>query len=384
MLAVIGAYADVLRDQQALAVRQEHLQMLLQQQDVARARRNAGEATITDVAQADAQLAGVRSLVADAQAELQVSRAEYATLVGQNPGDLAPEPPLPGLPASVEAAFALGETANPDLQQAVRTEEISRARVVEARAAYRPSVSVSAGAGYAATEQPFFGRSNDWNVSAVATVNAPIFQNGLRESGVREALEQNASDRLAVEIARRTMVQNIANAWNRMITARADAALQQEQVRAATVAYKGMQIEYNGGERTLQDVLFAEEALRNAEVALLTAQHEEYVGGASVLRFVGRLRGQDLVTDLPQYDPARHFRQVRDAGMVPWTGLVVGVDAIALPAPRVHPTPAPPGAANPALKPSTAEPPADAPLATALPMAPTPDTAPARPPPRAP
>jgi len=353
-------------------VRQQHLEMLIQQQDVAKARRNAGEATITDVAQADAQLAGVRALVSDAQNQLQVSRAAYATLVGQNPGDLAPEPQPPGLAVSVDEAFSLGETGSPDLQQALRTEEISRAQVVAARAAYRPSVSVGATAGYANTQQPFFGRTNDWNISALATVSAPLFQNGLRDSGVREALEQNASDRLAVETARRTMLQNIANAWNRMITARADVALQKEQVRAATVAFEGMQIEYNGGERTLQDVLLAEETLRNAEIALLAAQHDEYVGAASVLRYVGRLRGRDLVADLPQYDPAAHFRQVRNAGMAPWTGLVLGVDEIAIPSARTNPIPAPSAAANPQPRPATAEPPADAPLATALPLTPTP------------
>jgi outer membrane protein len=280
------------------------------------------------------------------------------------------------LPASVDEAFTLGEAGSPDLQQALRTEEISRGQVVAARAAYRPSVSVSANAGYVAAQQPFFGRTSDWNVSALATVTAPLFENGLRDSAVREALEQNASDRVAVETARRAVVQNIANAWNRMITARSEVVLQQEQVSAASLAFKGMQIEYNGGERTTQDVLLAEETLRNAEIALLVAQHEAYVGAAAVLRHVGRLRGQDLVADLPQYDPAEHFRRVRDAGMVPWTGLAVGVDGIALPPPRTRPIPAPSGAKNPQSKPGAVEPPADAPLATTLPMPPTTDAQP--------
>jgi hypothetical protein len=114
-------------------------------------------------------------------------------------------------------------------------------------------------------------------------------------------------------------------------------------------------------------------ASRNAEIALLVAQHEAHVGAAAVLRHVGRLRGRDLVADLPQYDPADHFRQVRDAGMVPWTGLAVGVDGIALPPPRTRPIPE-----NPQSKPGAVEPPADAPLATTLPM---PSTTDAQPPP---
>jgi len=370
MLAVITAYSDVLRDAQALDVRRQHLEMLAHQLDIAKARQAAGEATLTDVAQAQAQLAGVRALVSDAQNQLQVSRAAYATAVGQNPGDLAPEPDLPGLPASPDEAFRLAEAQSPDLALAQENEAISRAQIVSARVAYRPSIAVSANAGYATTSEPFFARSNDWNVTALATLTAPLFTNGAAASGVRQALEQNTSDRIAVEGVRRTLDQNVANAWNQMITARTDVQLQQEQVRAATEAFKGMQIEYDAGERSTLDVLLAEETLRNAELALLAAEHDQYVGAATVLRYIGRLQGPDLIASLPQYDPAKHLNHVRHSGMAPWTDVVVGIDSIALPGAHPHPIPQPPPARNPAPVPAAQPVPPDAPLSTAVPTSP--------------
>jgi outer membrane protein len=369
MLAVITAYSDVLRDTQALDVRRQHLEMLAHQLEVAKARQTAGEATLTDVAQAEAQLAGVRALVSDAQNQLQVSRAAYATVVGQNPGELTPEPELPGIPVSVDEAFKLAEAQSPDLALAEQNEAISHAQVVAARVAYRPSIAVSANAGYATASQPFFSRSNDWDVSALATLTAPLFTNGAAASGVRQAVEQNTSDRIAVEGARRTVVQNVADAWNQMITARADVGFQQEQVRAAGEAFTGMQIEYDAGERSTLDVLLAEETLRNAEIALLVAEHDQYVGAASVLRDIGKLQGANLVQNLPQYDPKKHFKHVRNSGMAPWTGAVLGIDQIALPAASTHPIPEPPPAAQPSVTPRTAPVPPDAPLATALPAA---------------
>jgi len=370
MLAVITAYSDVLRDTQALDVRRQHLEMLAHQLEIAKARQSAGEATLTDVAQAEAQLAGVRALVSDAQNQLQISRAAYATVVGQSPGELTPEPDLPGLPASVDQAFHLAEAQSPDLALAQQNEAISHAQVIAARVAYRPSIAVSANAGYAATSEPFFGRFNDWDVSALATLTAPLFTNGAAASGVRQAVEQNTSDRVAVEGARRTVVQSVADAWNQMITARADVGFQQEQVRAATEAFKGMQIEYDAGERSTLDVLLAEETLRNAELALLAAEHDQYIGAAQVLRFVGRLQGPDLIASLPQYDPAKHLRHVSHSGMVPWTDAVLGIDQIALPNGRGHAVPVPPPAAKPAMKPAAAPVPPDAPLATAVPSSP--------------
>jgi outer membrane protein len=287
---------------------------------------------------------------------------------------------LPGLPGTADDAFVDGEQANPDLQQAKYAEQISREQVVSARAAFLPTIGLSGSAEYGATTQPFFGRTNSWNLTAAATLSEELFANGQRTSAVRQALEQNESDRILIESARRAMVQNVANAWNLMVTARTDVGLQHEQVHAAQAAYEGMQIEYDAGERTTQDVLLSEETLRNAELELLQAQRDAYVAAATVLRHIGRLRGADVVAGLPQYDAARHFRDVRNRDQVPWTGLVHGLDSLGAPGAHTHPIPAPAGAANPTSPPG-APVPAEAPLATAVPTTPAPGTTSPQPPP---
>src|SRR4051812_960704 len=55
--AVIQAYEDVRRDEQALAIRQEDLNVLQKQLEESRARFDVGEITRTDVAQSEARLA---------------------------------------------------------------------------------------------------------------------------------------------------------------------------------------------------------------------------------------------------------------------------------------------------------------------------------------
>ncbi|MGH6970889.1 MAG: TolC family protein, partial [Caulobacteraceae bacterium] len=370
LLSVIGAYSDVLRDEQALAVRRQHLSMLSYQLDMVKAQRGAGELTITDVSQAEAQYATERSLVADAMNQLQADRAAYATVVGQNPVELAPEPPLPGVPASIDEAFALADESNPELQRARDTEEISRQQVIAAKAAFLPSVAIGGTAAYANASQPYFGIANVWNLSAQATVSEPLFTNGQRASAVREAVDQNTADRIAVEGARRTMVQHVADAWNQMISARTEVGLDEEASKAAGDAFKGMQIEFKAGERSTLDVLLAEQTMRNAEIALLAARRDEYVGAATVLRYIGRLRGEALVSDLPRYDPAAHLRSVKNRFMAPWTGLVQGFDGVLSPGERPGAIPRPPVAANPSMAAPTAPVPADAPLATALPTTP--------------
>ena len=81
--------------------------VLQRQLDESNARFDVGEITRTDVAQSQARLAAAKAGLSSAQAQLEVSRAGYAAVVGQTPGELAPEPTLAGLlPATVDQAFS--------------------------------------------------------------------------------------------------------------------------------------------------------------------------------------------------------------------------------------------------------------------------------------
>ena len=63
----------------------------------------------------------------------------------------------------------------------------------------------------------------------------------------------------------------------------------QAQVAASEIALNGVREEARVGQRTTLDVLNAQQALVNARVALVTAQHDRVVASYSVLDAVGRL-----------------------------------------------------------------------------------------------
>ncbi|HZK98989.1 MAG TPA: TolC family outer membrane protein [Caulobacteraceae bacterium] len=381
MLAVIQAYADVVRDAGSLVVREKNLEVLKGQVTEAKVRVRDGELTLTDVAQAEAQLANDRALLSTAQGQLQISRAEFTTAVGENPGELAPGPPLPGLPSAADGAFDIAEAQSPELMQAKFTEAGSRDKVAVARAAWRPTVSLNVVAGYTGPVVPFGVRAVEREVTGQAVITQPLFTSGLIGSQVRQALDQNTSDRIAIETSRRVMVQNVANAWNQILVSRANAVFQRDDVRAAGFAFTGMRIEYKAGLRATLDVLISEEALRDAELSLLAAEHDQYVAEATLLRVIGRLEAPDLVPGLPQYDPAENLRRVENRGQVPWTPLVERIDGLGTPGAGQQAIPAPRGIAErPAMAPAAPAAPSEA-MITALPTAPIPGTASPAPPP---
>jgi outer membrane protein len=336
----------VRRDLEHLAISQENVKVLKRQLDEAKARFDVGEITRTDVAQTQARLAAAQAQLSSAQAQLAIGRAAYASVVGQNPGDLAPEPPLETfLPATVDQAFDAAERNNPQLRQADYTEQGSAARIASARAQTRPSVSLRGTLGYnGATfgDHPLADFSRDVTVSAVASF--PIFTGGLTSSQIRQAAERNNVDRISIESARRQVLLAVAQAWNQLLGARANLISNEEQVRATNIAYEGTRQEAQVGLRTTLDVLNAEQELRNAELALVSARHDEYVAAAAVLAAMGELYAENLTPGVPLYDPKKNFDKVRHSfGWVPWQPAVEVIDRVGAPGVVNRPPPSPPG-----------------------------------------
>ncbi|MDO9223113.1 MAG: TolC family outer membrane protein [Caulobacter sp.] len=340
--AVITAYVDVRRDQERLRISQENVAVLQRQLDEARARFEVGEITRTDVAQAEARFAASRASLASAQAQLAISRASYAAVVGQNPGDLEAEPALEAfLPAQVEDAFSSADENNAQIRGAEFAERASASRVAQARSARRPTVTATGSVGWDASTAPSFappiaagGAFDDYqrSVSGRIGVSVPLFTGGLINSQVRAAEERNNADRQAIEETRRSVLRTVSQAWNSLVGARANLNANEEQVRAARIAFEGVRQEAQVGLRTTLDVLNAEQELRNAELSLINARHDEYVAAAILLSAMGKLEARYLTPGVEQYDAAANGKAFsHKLGWVPWEPVIAIVDRIGAP-----------------------------------------------------
>lgn len=345
LASVIQAYSDTRRDQETVRIRQENVNVLTRQLQESNARFDVGEVTRTDVAQSQARLSQAQALLQSSVAQLAITRATYATLVGQNPGELAAEPSLAYLlPTDPDEAFKLAEEFNPQLRAQQFTEQASRARVAGARAERLPTVSTSVTYGFsgpAIPDRPADAFQRDLyqrGVTAAVSGSIPLFNGGLTTSRVRQAVERNNADRITVEGVRRTVLQNVTTFWSQLIAARANITSSDEQVRAAKIAAEGTRQEQQVGLRTTIDVLNAENELRTAELNAVTSRRDEYVAAANVLAVMGRLEGKNLVPVVPQYDAAKNFRKLRITwGWVPWEEAVGVVDQLATPWPAKAP-----------------------------------------------
>lgn len=308
---VISAYVDVRRDAEIVAIRRANIEVLKAQLDETEAKFHVGQLTRTDVATVRAQYAQAKAALAAADGQLRASRSTYLAVVGRAPGKLSPEPALPGLPATIDAAFDTSEAENPDLLAASLTEQSTDALVAQAKAARMPQVSATASYDYGGRLTPFSDANNLRTLQAGVTITQPLFSGGLISSQIRQALEQDAQSRQALEAARRTTVKSVAIAWSNITAAHAGLVASLEQKDAAALAFDGVKAEFRAGLRTVFEFVQSEQAVRDADLAVVSAQHDEYAADAALLAAIGRLNAKALGVPVSAYDPANNYDRVR-------------------------------------------------------------------------
>ena len=326
---VISVYAAVRRDQQILEIVRANVEALRQRLEEVQARVDVGENTRTDLAQAQARLAGAQSDAASAEAVLISTRAQYLAIVGRNPGELAPEPELPLLPANVDEAFDAAEKANHLMLAAQFDEQASRNRLAEAKARHLPTVNLRV----QGARSPEFFNSDLYTHSVVAqaTVSQPLFTAGINSSNVRRATESNTVDRLEIDSTRRTIVQTMAHQWSQVAAARVALVADQANISASELAFFGMREEERFGLRSTIELLNAQLELSQAQTSFIRNRFTQYTSQAGVLNLIGALTVETLAPGVQPYNAEADFDRVKNKGALPTEWVIRAVDGAVAP-----------------------------------------------------
>ncbi|AKM08438.1 TolC family outer membrane protein [Pelagerythrobacter marensis] len=322
---VVAAYMDVIRNEAIVGLAANQVDVLSTNLQATSDRFEIGDLTRTDVAQSESRLAVAQSDFRSAQANLVTARENYIALVGEAPTDLQPPPPLPGLPASPEAAVDAALENNPDLIAARERAQAAGYDIDVAGAGRLPRVSLFTGYGYenylgtlggAVTDDPTLPDADVSQTSASVTagvsLSIPIFQGG-RPAALQRQAQARASAALEGVIAtERDVIAQVRAAYSSWQASLAIIESSQSAVAAAELSLEGVRAENSIGNRTILDVLNAEQELLNAQVELVTARRNAYVAGFSLLAAMGRAEARDLGLDGDGllYDPQLNFERV--------------------------------------------------------------------------
>ena len=316
---VVAVYMDVILAQEVVKLNRANVKRLEVNLQAAKDRFEIGDLTRTDVAQSDSRLATARGQVRSAEANLIAARERYIQIVGRPPLNLQAPPPLVGLPASGEEAVAIALDHNPDLLASQQRVKAAGFDVSVAGAGRLPRVSLFAGAGYTdylgtlggSIPGNFTQQSSTAQVGVRATV--PIYQGGLPAAQRRAAqARQDAAMEQEVGVER-AVIANVRTAFAQWRAANSLIASTQVAVDAATLSLEGVRAENTVGNRTILDILNAENELLNAQVQLATAQRNAYVAGFNLLAAMGKAEARDLGLDGGVlYDPQANYDRVHN------------------------------------------------------------------------
>ena len=312
---VVSSYMDVILAEAVVKLNRANVQRLEVNLQATRDRFEIGDLTRTDVAQSASRLALAQGQTRSAQANLIAARERYIQVIGKAPQGLTTPPALQDLPTSADDAVVIALDSNPDLIAARQRSKAAGFDTAATNAKRLPQVSVFASSGY----NDFLGSNQipgavqsttETTIGVRATV--PIFQGGLPSAQKRQAqARENAvlEQEIGVE---RTVIASVRSAYAQWQAAQSLTVSSQTAVDAAMLSLEGVRAENTVGNRTILDILNAENELLNAQVQLVTAKRNAYVAGFNLLAAMGKAEARDLGLDGgPLYDPEVNARRAR-------------------------------------------------------------------------
>jgi len=311
-LSAANAYVDVRRDIETLRVRRNNVRVLSRQVEAATARFDVGSGTRTDVAQSQSRLALAEAGLAQAQAQLAVSESSYVRFVGQKPVGLT-APPVFALPPSLADAIKAARENNPQLIASYYNEAAGRAAIDVAKAAGRPTVSISGGLSRQREQLSQLQSIDAASISAQITI--PLYSGGANTSRRRQA--EHAKTRLAFETrdAELAIDQTVSQIWAHLGAAKATLIAAKQQVKAAETAFEGVTLEQSVGTRDQLDVLNAEQEALNAQLSVLDAERNVSAATFQLLSTIGVFDAEGIGLSAPAYDPNQNLAAIRYQGL---------------------------------------------------------------------
>ncbi len=296
-MRVAQAYFDVLLAQDNVALAGAQKTAIAEQLEQAKRNFEVGTSTITDTHEAQARhdLASAQEIAA--KNDLEIKKRALQQIIGRIPDALAglnaklplnyPEPNDMG--KWVEAA----EQQNLQLQVQRTALEIATLEVEKNRAGHLPTVDLVAS--YNSTNNPSYMFSGTTTTGSIGLqLNLPLYQGGLVDSKIREALANQDKARQDVETARRQVMLQSNQAFLGVTSGIAQVKALEQALVSSQSMLESTRIGQEVGVRTSVDVLNAQQQLFSAKRDLSQARYNTILSQLKLKLATGVLGENDL------------------------------------------------------------------------------------------
>ncbi len=287
-LDAVGSYLEVIRQRELFALSKQNVDFHKDILGKLEQRMNSGAGTRADVSQTRARLARSQATLAQTANDLGDAESVYTRVTGQFPGEFVrPQFPVQALPQTLESAVKMATHAAPGVRAAETDVDVTEAEIGLAEANFYPKVNIEADAGYTDDANGFDTYGKDARVMLRGRWN--LFRGGIDRAARQEAvfrMHQNREQRGRVV---NESVEESRRSW----FAYQASAQRVEQLKTAVTDLKdtrnAYEQQFNIGQRTLLDLLDAENELFTARGQLVSADINQLISGYRLLASTGSL-----------------------------------------------------------------------------------------------
>jgi outer membrane protein len=222
---------------------------------------------------------------------LQNAEDSYKSLTGLTASKMI-LPVIPGdLPTEITRAEQLAGTSHPNVQAAMAAERAAEQSFDTLKASVSPTVSLS----LSATSKDATGTSSDSDVLAGSLVlSTPILSTKATRAKARNIAAAHQQAKYAYREALRAVKVAARAAFRTEQTARVNLQAVQRELTASTLVAAGIASEAQFGQKTTLDLLDAEQDVNDAELRLVTAEHNLRLAAYRLQAAIGALTADAL------------------------------------------------------------------------------------------
>ena len=262
-------------------------------------RQRAGAGSTADVYQANGRLTLTRTSLLEVMADLESAVANYSRLVGRPPAELMlPENFRKHLPAGQSDALEKAATCNPKLAAFAADIKAAEREVDIRRSNFLPRINLELSSTY--RDQVESSQTYENNNAAMVRARWNLYRGG-SDTAARESAEaRKRQTLLARNDEYNRIVEQIADTWYRFEIAGDQVRTYEDAVTYNLQTRTAYQEQFVVGQRSLLDLLDAENELFRSSSQLITARVNEIIASYRLITLTGCLI-QSLAIDPEKY-----------------------------------------------------------------------------------
>ena len=305
----VEAFTEVVLYQKQVLINKDNLDLADKQVELDKARYNKGSIKLSDLAQSESSLASAKSKLLSSENALANSKNNFKNIVGYFPEKLNINQIIDlNLPKSLNETVSLAEQSNPgliiaDLKAKRAVDELNHYK----ESAFAPKASLS----YKASEYDEYSSAVDKRFQSEfsAEVSIPIYSGGQGYSLVKEKKALKISSELDYLDKKNEVNKTASLAWSDYQLNQSRLDLAKAQLKAAEIAFEGIEQEYESGQRTTLDVLSSRGLLLEARLNLINSERNEILSRFYILKTIGNLTANFLKLEAKIYNPEEYSKK---------------------------------------------------------------------------